>query len=347
MSAAPASPTDVGQGSVQLLHASRSLDSSVQTLIELTVAMNWTYVSVLYSPDDSNEPLAEVLVQQLIKRHACVATLVELTASSTDQELDRIISHIDESVSDANVVFALINNDTAKRLLTFVSGKENHKRVLRSLTFVGTGEWVGVAKESRFADNIILGALFVVHDQAEDKFFTEYLRHISPQTFKSPESWLSDFWQQHFQCSQRYGGPYDKPCSGSETLLNATMRQSDIVAATINAVYAYVYGLAAFLRDRCGEARLPPCEAVQQVGLRGGAGRTSGVVYHFMKSAKFLGFAEREFSFTDDGFAVEWPRVLNAQKHPLDGTPVLVQVSVLYYTEITLALFHDIDNECR
>ena len=300
------------------LHLSASLKSDSHALIGLAVKMNWTYIAIIYSAQNFYRAMTQSAVQELNKYHGCVASLIELSSNYSDTEIERAFDVI-YSLADLNVVLTFINKEDAARLLVSLKAKWKYGAT-RKLIFLGTDEWAELSKDI-FYGEVLLGSLFVVHKKSNDLYFNNYFQHITSSA-KIQHQWMIDFWQEFFQCSLNYPGPFETACNGSETLLNVTLQQSSIIATTINAVYAYAHGVAAFLRDRCGTVKLPPCEAANL-----GTG-INKVLYHFIKNAKFTGAGDQTFSFTENGFAAEKLTILNTQKRLWDEFPHLVEVSM-------------------
>ena len=129
--------------------------------------------------------------------------------------------------------------------------------------------------------DLLRGAILVAPDIGDSPGFDDYMRNQN--LLSDPNNpWFREFWQNYFQCNLEYNAGYITPCSGKESMANASYSFSDrqSVIATINAVYSYAKGLTTMFTDLCGHLDLPPCKE-----MKGEPNRLNYVNYKTLQNA--------------------------------------------------------------
>jgi hypothetical protein len=167
----------------------------------------------------------------------------------------------------------------------------------------------------------IKGSVIVVPEVTKDPYFNSYMHSKSPEA--DPDNpWMTEFWQEYFQCDLQYPGLYGRICSGKETLTGASFTQYPIITNTIQAVYSYAYGITKLFQDKCGDVVIPPCPTVVDTT------RNPALAYHYIRTAKIPG-SNGKFTqlYQENGDGVGRFKVLNFHVRKTENLTGFVQVS--------------------
>ena len=295
--------------------------NQARALVAILRALGWTYISIFHTTSSRDQDLVARLEVLIAKRGACLATKRSVHAGSrnlTEYEL---------------AVTALAAQDGARGVLVVAPPAESRLLLLATRTQALGGRFLWLAADQWSDDlsflaglnDVVQGAITLAPASGLDPYFDAYMRLLHPDQPDS-SAWVREFWQDHFQCELSYGAGYPRVCDGSESLHNATFSVNSLAINTINAVYAYAYGLTQLFQERCGGMIMPPCDAIT------GETRTSTLVYDYIKKARFTGSDGTPFRFTEDGNGVGRYRVLHYKvSYMVHELYLLIKCTIVVY----------------
>ena len=188
------------------------------------------------------------------------------------------------------------------------------------LQWLGTTQWEVTRELTEKYNDALRGALVISTDIGKEPYFDAFMQRLQADS-PSNTPWIREFWQEHFQCRLDYDSPFSKVCDGTESLQHEHFSEHPLAVYTINAVYAFAYGLTKLFQERCGGMVMPPCDAIV-------AGHsTSTLLFDFIRNSHFLGADSKTFGFTPSGDARVEYSILNYQLNYAKQKGKFVQVS--------------------
>ena len=259
-------------------------------IVALIKSLKWTYVSVLHSSSEQSMKKLKTIEVAMDHRSACMALKLEVNTSRTDNPYYNNIVYQLNRMKGAVGVIVLLTASETRHVLEAVQ----RTGILGRFIWIGTDQWGSNTDLVQDLEEVVRGALTVAPDVGTDPYFDMYMGRVR-LNIDDHNPWLKKFWQEHFQCDLKYGVGYGKVCTGAESLENFTFSDNPHTINTINAVYAYAYGITKLFKERFGGMVVPPCDA-----LRGGDA-TSRLVHEYIKNTHFVGADQKPFSFTKQG----------------------------------------------
>lgn len=253
--------------------------------------------------------------QTLAERGTCIATVHTLPAQPQAADYEQAVRHLLAQHGAFGVLLLLHYRQEVQQLFEAV----RRLGATGMLVWLATSRWlVDVELMQQYSD-VARGTLHITADTGHEPYLDAFIQRLRPDS-PSHTGWLRDFWQEHFQCRLDYEALYPRVCDGSESLSQTSFSQLPLTIHTINAVYAYAYGLTQLFEERCGGVVMPPCDAIS------GGPSTSTLVYDYIRKAQFVGPDGKSFSFSKSGEAQVSYLILN---YRVDGTPLGQYVKVL------------------
>ncbi len=275
--------------------------NQARALVSIIRAMGWTYLSIFHTTSQRDVDLVERLETAITDRGACLATKQSVPKDATDPQL---YNEVIDGLMEANGALGVFVIASPKEIRLLLEAAQ-HKKAIGRFVWIGTDQWGANTDIIQGVEEVARGALTLVADTGIDPYFDAYMQRLTPHT-DTNSAWLEQFWQDYFQCDLKYGAGYPNVCTGMEDLQNSSFSLNSLSINTINAVYAYAYGLTRLFEERCGGMVMPPCDSVT-----GDSYKTSAFVYDYIKRTRFTGADNKPFSFTESGDGTGRYKVLN------------------------------------
>ncbi|XP_048883604.1 metabotropic glutamate receptor 8-like isoform X2 [Brienomyrus brachyistius] len=221
-----------------------------QAMLDIVMAMGWTYVSTLASEGNYGESGVEAFVQ--ISRESggvCIAQSVKIPREPKAGEFDKIIRRLLET-SSARAVITFANEDDIRRILD--AARRNN--LTGHFLWVGSDSWGSKISPVIQQERVAEGAVTILPKRASVDAFDRYFRSRSLSNNRR-NVWFAEFWEENFGCKlgshgKRPGSP--KKCTGTEKVgRDSIYEQEGKVQFVIDAVYAMAHALHRMHRQLC------------------------------------------------------------------------------------------------
>ncbi|KAL4659408.1 metabotropic glutamate receptor 8 isoform X1 [Arapaima gigas] len=221
-----------------------------QAMLDIVMAMGWSYVSTLASEGNYGESGVEAFVH--ISRETggvCIAQSLKIPREPKPGEFDKIILRLLET-SNARAVIMFANEDDIRRILD--AAKRNNQT--GHFLWVGSDSWGSKISPVIQQEKVAEGAITILPKRASVDAFDRYFRSRSLSNNRR-NVWFAEFWEENFGC--RLGSHGKRPgslkkCTGLEKVgRDSSYEQEGKVQFVIDAVYAMAHALHRMHRDLC------------------------------------------------------------------------------------------------
>lgn len=192
-------------------------------LVDIVKALNWSYVSSIYSEGSYGEYGIEQFHKDAGERNVCIAIAEKVPSAADDQHFDAIIRRLLKK-PNARGVILFTRAEDARRILMAA------KRANLSQPFY----WIasdGWGKQLRLVDGIEDVAEGAITVELQSEFiqdFDDYMVSLTPAT-NTRNPWFEEFWEDTFGCKLAKNFPVIFRHGENDQVCNASAKLSDKV----------------------------------------------------------------------------------------------------------------------
>ncbi|XP_063053087.1 glutamate receptor, metabotropic 8b [Engraulis encrasicolus] len=266
-----------------------------QAMLDVAMALGWTYVSTLASEGSYGESGVEAFLQ--LSRESgvvCVAQSQRIPREPVRGEFDRLVSRLLETPS-ARAVIMFANEDDIRRVLE--AAKRNN--LTGHFLWLGSDSWGSKVSPVLNQEDVAHGAITILPKRASVSAFDRYFRSRSLSNNRR-NVWFAEFWEENFDCKlgmnpkRQFTGTLKK-CTGLEKIgRDSTYEQEGKVQFVMDAVYAMAHALHKMQQDMCAgyPGLCPRMSTVDGKTLLG-----------YIRAVNFSGSAKTPVVFSENGDA--------------------------------------------
>ncbi|XP_064615664.1 metabotropic glutamate receptor-like [Liolophura sinensis] len=214
----------------------------IQSMIDLIVYYNWTYISTVHSAGSYGETGIKLLQSLARERGICIAT-------------SEVVDHYFKDADNDKVIKELLSHYEVKVVVLF-TGPENARELVASakrLGAIGKFVWLGgdawATRLSTFGSHKdgTLGAFTFKAYSEYVKNFDAYFEELTPLSVPS-NPWFGEFWEKIFGCSLTDQGAL---CDNNLSLKTSTHSSISSIGSVIDAVSTFAVAIDELLADKC------------------------------------------------------------------------------------------------
>ncbi|XP_025988330.1 metabotropic glutamate receptor 2 isoform X2 [Solenopsis invicta] len=267
----------------------------VKAMVDIVLAMGWSYVSIIYEESNYGIKAFEELEELLGKNNICIAVKEKLVKDSG----------VAEEVAYDNIVLKLLTKPRARGCIIFGSDQEvaGVMRAVRRRNATGVFSWIGSdgwsarGLVSNGNEPEVEGTLSVQPQANPVKGFEEYFLNLTVEN--NPRNpWFVEFWEDHFKCRYPnaprtpYNDEYTRNCTMKERLTKQNTAFEDQLQFVSDAVMAFAYAFRKMHNDLCKGKR----------GLCDEMKPTKGTtLLQYLRTVDFEGLSGDKFKFDENG----------------------------------------------
>ncbi|GAB1608013.1 Metabotropic glutamate receptor 3, partial [Argonauta hians] len=267
--------------------------SLMRSLSQFLRNVGWKYIQILYSEDSYGENGRNEMIKEAARYGICVV------ASYSVDKLKESNSFIE----------ALRRNPNAKPVVVIVSKKKSIQRILQGIrygsaagefTFIGLGSWGTSENLVKGFEEEADGTLIFRYKTAEIENFHNYLETLSGQSHAN-NPWFIEWFESLFKCSLRpaYVLKHGSLCPDETIKLKITdsprFELDPRTSFTVDAVYAFAFGLHGALIDMCGQNYVIACSKFLT------SRDTGKILVENIREARFTDENQHDFFFDQNG----------------------------------------------
>ncbi|XP_033635946.1 extracellular calcium-sensing receptor-like [Asterias rubens] len=260
-------------------------------LVDIVTHFNWSVVATVATDDLAyGVPGLDRFLLKSKSNGVCVALESRIGSSTTKEQLIDIVNQI-RTFPKIKVIVAFANEAPMLRLLDAFAELN-----ATGYTFIGTDGWTAspvLTSDSRIS-RVTRGMLGLRYRAQEVPGFLEYLHGISPSKIEYQDPFLTEYWQETFNCyiddGSNGSGVFTKQCTGDEMLPKEdTFFKGNLVSSILDSVYVVAFALHNALK--CNSTM---CDA--------NSGDVNGRnILSLMKNVSFLGYSGFNIELTTNG----------------------------------------------
>ncbi|XP_071956075.1 metabotropic glutamate receptor 3-like [Antedon mediterranea] len=175
----------------------------IQSIVDILVFYNWTYVSFVNSDDSYGENALKAFKFRIKDLGICLATTKSVSIHAPDEYYNEVVNDLDMA-KKATVVILYVQLEVASGIFEAVSRLGIKNRFI----WIGSDGWgnyglnaVKGNEDAALVFFIISGALTIQPYSNSIPTFDEYFYSITPSDTDNP--WAIEFWERYRNCSSR------------------------------------------------------------------------------------------------------------------------------------------------
>ena len=217
-----------------------------RAIIDLLLHFNWTHISTIYSRDQYGQPGTDELKLLARQYGMCI---------DLDEALENhfVLRHYQDLAnrlvnSDARVVVLFTHEQNVDLLLTAMAAENSTER--HRFTWIGVDAWAQSLTLLQRHSEIVAGFYGLAPlAPIVDEFNRYYSRLTIDSNKRNP--WFKEIFASYGSCSLDKSSPNACQRNVSQIDLPREYVQSNLVALTTDAVYAFAHALQNFLMENC------------------------------------------------------------------------------------------------
>ncbi|XP_071953154.1 uncharacterized protein [Antedon mediterranea] len=265
-----------------------STDSDqARALVDIITSFGWTYVSVLYSDDEYGIDMLREFSKIAQNSDICIAMNLKIQINSTINDFDQNVKTL--LTNRQSTIAVLLTSDIDTKQILDAAQRQD----VSSIQWLGTETWGSRGYITQAARNTSQRAITIQFQETVAKGFKEYYTNLNPY-YNTRNPWFSQFWMDNFQCNLNLWNvekKYDSQCHWDLKLEDDYVEEAEVTYIA-NAVKAFAIGLNKTMQIVCPDVTNYVCQAVYN---------NSNLLKENIRSAQFIGFGGKEFSFDAEG----------------------------------------------
>lgn len=222
----------------------------VLAIIDLALANNWTYVSLVHSNNAYGEPAIDIFRRLAIEVGICINLDIGLNEDFKDEDYfyaaNRLVNESDASVVIVYASLAYVEGFMEQlSIIQYNDATMNGGASANRFVWIGSSSWTQAVSISTLYPHIIEGVFGMEASTNMESNFRQYLSELTLNSNKR-NPWFLEYYQDYYNCTVNISCSNNIPITSDHDY-----NQRDYVELVIDAVYSIAHALNDFMSDNC------------------------------------------------------------------------------------------------